>query len=54
MMNLARRFVTLCGDDCALLVVSVAMSDKIALSDMIRKALERNGKSREIRPSGPL
>ena len=32
----------------------VGMSDKIALSDTIRKALGRNGKGREIRPWGRL
>jgi hypothetical protein len=32
----------------------LAMSDKLALSDMIRKALGRNGKGPKIRPNEPL
>ena len=54
MVNRWRRFVTLFARESAPLVVGVAMSDKIALSDMIRKGLGRNAKSREIRPSGRL
>ena len=37
MMSLARRFVTLCGDELRPTCREVAMSDKIALSDMIRR-----------------
>ena len=50
MVHVPRRFVSSFVVLSAPLVVVVAMSDKVALSDMIRSRPERDGKHREIRP----
>ena len=50
MMSLARRFVTLCGDDCALLVVRWRCPIRLHYRTRFESALGRHGKSRKIRP----
>ena len=54
MMNLARRFVTLCGDESAPLVVGWGCPISLPLSDMIRKPAQtpcQTPQNQAVRPS---